>query len=68
MKPLSEKPNVEIIRPVARQRAILRIAPYCRVSSDSDDNCSAPRRSTITPNWSVPIPNGSLWTSMQTRV
>ena len=37
MKPLSEKPNVEIIRPVARQRAILRIAPYCRVSSDSDD-------------------------------
>ena len=37
MKPLSARPNVEIIRPVAHQRAILRIAPYCRVSSDSDD-------------------------------
>jgi len=38
MKPMTmTKPNVEIIRPVARQKEILRIAPYCRVSSSSED-------------------------------
>ena len=37
MKPRNEKPNVEVIKPVVRQRDILRIAPYCRVSSSSED-------------------------------
>jgi site-specific DNA recombinase len=38
MKPMTiAKPNVEIIRPVVRRDSTLRIAPYCRVSSSSED-------------------------------